>query len=243
MTDATLHKLGGNGPDILLIHGFASDRLSWLALTPKLFTLGTIWAVEYGGHGTAGNDVGDGSITDLANAIELRTKKKLKSPIIVGHSLGGAIALHLTARCILEPSGVVLLAPAGLGSSLNISFIEKLTEVDDGAAAHNLLRMLVKRKHLITRRIADAFVDSLGDVARRSALQTITASLKTLAPPPFPPEIPWIVLWGDADPIVSPPVHLPTGFHLLSNVGHLPHVEAIDDVAKAIKNSLVAIEK
>ena len=85
MTDALLHKIGGEGPDILLIHGFGADRLSWLALAPKLFQFGTIWAIEYGAHGAAGNDVGDGSLTDLAAAIEAKVKKELKSPIIVGH--------------------------------------------------------------------------------------------------------------------------------------------------------------
>ena len=61
MSAAVLHKLGGSGPDILLIHGFGSDRLSWLATAPKMFQLGTIWAVEYAGHGMAGNDIGDAS--------------------------------------------------------------------------------------------------------------------------------------------------------------------------------------
>ena len=224
----------------MLIHGFASDRSSWLALTPKLFKLGTIWAIEYGGHGNAGNNVGDGSLTDLGNAIEFEIKRELKSPIIVGHSLGGTLALDLTARSFLNSAGLVLLAPAGLGSYFDNSFIEKLTEVEDGATAHDLLKRLVVRQNLITRRMADAFVESVGDVVRRSALRTIAASLKTITAPPFPKEIPWTVLWGDSDYVTSPPTQLPAGFHLLTNVGHLPHIEAIDNVVEAIKNCLNA---
>ena len=46
MSDAALHRLGGEGPDVLLIHGFGADRLSWLALAPQLFPLATVWALS-----------------------------------------------------------------------------------------------------------------------------------------------------------------------------------------------------
>ena len=39
MSAAALHRLGGEGPDVLLIHGFGADRFSWLALAPQLFPL------------------------------------------------------------------------------------------------------------------------------------------------------------------------------------------------------------
>lgn len=235
MTDALLHKIGGEGPDILLIHGFGADRLSWLALAPKLFQFGTIWAIEYGAHGAAGNDVGDGSLTDLAAAIEAKVKKELKSPIIVGHSLGGTLALFLISRGFVVSSGLVLLAPAGFGKTLDISFIRKLPEVVDGAAAHELLKQLVVRKNLITKRMADAFVETLENTQRRTALQAIANTLKKATPPPLPPDIPNIILWGDSDEVLSPPLNPPTEVKLLSNVGHLPHVEAVEDVVKAIQ--------
>jgi len=235
MTDALLHKIGGEGPDILLIHGFGADRLSWLALAPKLFQFGTIWAIEYGAHGAAGNDVGDGSLTDLAAAIEAKVKKELKSPIIVGHSLGGTLALSLISRGFVVSSGLVLLAPAGFGKSLDISFIRKLPEVVDGAAAHELLKQLVVRKNLITKRMADAFVETLENTQRRTALQAIANTLKKATPPALPPDIPNIILWGDSDEVLSPPLNPTTEVKLLSNVGHLPHVEAVEDVVKAIQ--------
>ena len=70
MTDVVLHRLGGEGPDVLLIHGFAADWLSWLAVAPQMFETATLWAVEYAGHGGAGNDAGDGTPQALAAAIE-----------------------------------------------------------------------------------------------------------------------------------------------------------------------------
>ncbi|MGB1471405.1 MAG: hypothetical protein ACPG74_08910, partial [Candidatus Puniceispirillaceae bacterium] len=130
---------------------------------------------------------------------------------------------------------LVLLAPAGFGKTLDISFIRKLPEVVDGAAAHELLKQLVVRKNLITKRMADAFVETLENTQRRTALQAIANTLKKATPPPLPPDIPNIILWGDSDEVLSPPLNPPTEVKLLSNVGHLPHVEAVEDVVKAIQ--------
>ena len=46
MSDVALHRLGGDGPDLLFIHGFGADGLSWLAVAPQLFDLASVWAVE-----------------------------------------------------------------------------------------------------------------------------------------------------------------------------------------------------
>ena len=241
MSAAALHRLGGEGPDILFIHGFGADRLSWLALAPKLFPFGTVWAVEYAGHGMAGNDVGEGNPSDLSRAIAAQINGRLAAPLVVGHSLGGTVALHLAARDDMDVSGLVLLAPAGLTELPAPSFIDALPELTDGAAAHDLLKQLVTREVLMTRRMADAFVDSLDDPARRNALRTIAAALKSAPPPPFPPDSPFKVLWGDADAILPPPTQPLAGMRLLSNVGHLLHVEAAGDVADTVKEYLAVV--
>ena len=85
----------------------------------------------------------------------------------------------------------------------------------------------------------DAFVETLADETRRAALRTIAASLKSDAVPVlFPPACPCTVMWGASDAIVPPP-NVPTkGLRMLPNVGHLPHVEAVSEVASAVKELL-----
>ena len=97
MTDLALHRLGGEEPDILFIHGFGADRLSWLAVAPQLFGEAIVLAAEYAGHGTAGNDVGDGAPATIAAAIADEIGGRLTRPLVVRHSLGGTLALHLAA--------------------------------------------------------------------------------------------------------------------------------------------------
>lgn len=241
MTDAVLHRLGGAGPDVLLIHGFGGDRMSWLAIAPQLFPIATVWAVEYGGHGAAGNNVGDGSAATLAAAIEAEIKGRVTRPLVVGHSLGGAVSLVLAARGVIDPSGLVLLAPAGVTDIPDGPFIDQLPELVEVEAALELLQQLVVRKVLITRRMAEAFVHSLADDGRREALRRIAAAVKAEgAPPPFPPEVPFIALWGGADRIVPPPVRPTQGLRMLPDVGHIPQVEAVGEVVEAIKERLEA---
>lgn len=238
MTDAALHRLGGRGPDVLLINGFGGDRLSWLAVAPQLFERASVWAVEFGGHGAAGNDVADGSAPALCAAIEAEAEGRLTRPLVVGHSLGGTLALHLAARGTLDPAGLVLLAPAGVGKGPDLAFIEALPELDDGAAALELLQRLVVRKVLITRRMADAFVASLAGEGRREALRTIASAARTASPAPFPPEIPFTILWGASDGIVPPPDVPTPGLRMLPDTGHMPQVEAAAEVVEAISQQL-----
>ena len=59
MTDLALNRLGDEEPDILFIHGFCADRLSWLALASQLFGEAIVRAAEYAGRvGLAGAAAG-----------------------------------------------------------------------------------------------------------------------------------------------------------------------------------------
>ena len=242
MTDLALHRLGGEGPDVLFIHGFGADRLGWLAGAPQLFGEASVWAVEYAGHGTAGNDAGDGGPATIAAAIADEIEDRLSRPLVVGHSLGGTLALHLAAVMPERLAGLVLLAPAALAAGIDDSFIAVIPELYDPDEALDVLRRLVCRKVLITPRMAGAVVAGLSPPERRAALRQIAGALETSAPPPFPPLVPFEVIWGGEDEILAPPDPAFLDMQLVDGVGHMPHVEAAGDVIAAIRRRLGAAE-
>ena len=242
MTDLALHRLGGEGPDILFIHGFGADRLGWLAVAPQLFDEASVWAVEYAGHGTAGNDAGDGAPATIAAAIADEIGDRLTRPLVVGHSLGGTLALHLAAAMPEGLAGLVLLAPAALAAGIDDSFIAAIPELDDPDEALDVLRRLVCRKVLITPRMAGAVVAGLSPPGRRAALRQIAGALETSKPPPFPPLVPFEVIWGSVDEILAPPDPALPDMQLVDGVGHMPHIEAAGDVIAAIRRGLGTAE-
>ena len=95
---AKLIRAGGkdDAPPILFIHGYGADHLTWAFLAPAFTASHCVWTLDLPGHGDAGNNVADGSVETLAQSVWQAVEGKISKPVtLVGHSLGGAIALDL----------------------------------------------------------------------------------------------------------------------------------------------------
>lgn len=97
---------GGSGPDVLLLHGANRNLMDWEVLRPHLAGLRLV-AMDLRGHGLSGtpphNDYGfDGLLADVDAVCK---RFGLTSPVVVGHSLGGAIAVRCAAT--KRASGII----------------------------------------------------------------------------------------------------------------------------------------
>ncbi len=237
---ARLTHIGGEGPPLALIHGFGANRLSFLSLLAMLRVPAAFHAVELPGHGEAGAVSGDAGPAALADQVA-GVLAALPAPMpVVGHSLGGAVALELAARHPGLVSRLVLIAPAGWGRSLDAGFLRGLPEVGDADAAQSLLeRLVVKPRHIPKDFGAQVFHALTAE--RRADLRRI-AEAALAAPEPPLPDVPTTLIWGEDDRInpSDPGRRYPENItpYVVQGAGHLPHMEKPGDTAAIIARAL-----
>ena len=105
---------GGDGRDIVLFHGGGDNVASWTALGPRLAALGHVVAYDQAGHGRSDDPRPGEEFDPLGDALAVleatTTAGADGGPILVGHSFGGAVALHLAAD---GHAGALLLLDGG----------------------------------------------------------------------------------------------------------------------------------
>src|SRR3981081_2872710 len=111
----------GEGPVLLLIHGIASDSEAWRAALPLLARGATVIAPDLPGHGASGKGPGDYSLGSLASMLrDLLVKLGHERATLVGHSLGGGVAMQFAYMYPERTERLVLVSSGGLGRTVNI---------------------------------------------------------------------------------------------------------------------------
>jgi pimeloyl-ACP methyl ester carboxylesterase len=111
------YLVGGEGEPLVLVHGLGGAAANWLALAPLLLPGRRLLVPELPGHGGSSPLPAAPSLNPYADRISLLLEREgLARAPLVGHSLGGAIALRLAIRRPELVSGLVLAAGAGISS-------------------------------------------------------------------------------------------------------------------------------
>jgi len=90
----TVSRGPADSPTLILVHGAGGNRLHWPAELRRL-PGATVYTLDLPGHGRSGGR-GCDTIGDYAETVvEFLDTLEIEQPIIVGHSMGSAIALTL----------------------------------------------------------------------------------------------------------------------------------------------------
>ena len=90
------YRMAGAGPTILLIHGIAGSSTTWRAVMPALADHYTVIAPDLLGHGHSAKPRGDYSLGAYASGVrDLLVVLGHERVTLVGHSLGGGVAMQL----------------------------------------------------------------------------------------------------------------------------------------------------
>jgi len=224
LSQHTIHyNVQGTGPNVLLIHGWASSLRMWERPMSRLASEGfRAWAIDLPGHGESTPLAalnGGYSIPNLTDAVEAFAERMdIRQTSLVGHSMGGAIALDMAAsrRRPDAMRTLVLVAPVvsgRLGLALHLLFDFEIGRwLLELAQRHNALARLGKLSMLgapwLSHARRAALRRDVQDLAR-TAPQAIIGGLQAVINFDFSdrlPEIrtPALVIVGARDRTVPP---------------------------------------
>jgi pyruvate dehydrogenase E2 component (dihydrolipoamide acetyltransferase) len=234
----------GEGPPVLFIHGFGGDLYSWQFNQEALAENHVTYALDLPGHGGSTKDLGSGQadVGALAAAvIDFTDAKKIAKAHLVGHSLGGAIALDLALNHPERVASATLVCSAALGPEINMTYIDGFMQARRRKQLQPVLEMLVADPAMVSREMIE-------EVLKYKRLDGVEAALNRIAGDAFAGgrqaleltgrlgelTVPVQVIWGKADQIlpVSHAEGLPASVSvtLLDDAGHMVHMEKAAEV-------------
>ncbi|WP_273728174.1 acetoin dehydrogenase dihydrolipoyllysine-residue acetyltransferase subunit [Brucella gallinifaecis] len=236
---------------VVLIHGFAADLNSWRGLFAGASLGHPILALDLPGHGNSPRVVPE-SIDDIAASVEATLASLgVTSCLLVGHSLGGAVATVTAARGVVDVRSLLLISSGGLGPQVNGAFITGLVSAKSEASIVPWLKLLVADESHLTRPFVNATVAQAADSELRNTQEAIGArffadstqtfevrsSIASLA-------IPVRLIFGAEDRVI-PVAHahgLPgkVGVHIFAGCGHMPQIEERIAVLQILKECAAA---
>jgi pimeloyl-ACP methyl ester carboxylesterase len=115
------YRLAGSGPVLVLIHGITSSSRTWERVLPALAEHHTVLAPDLLGHGESAKPRGDYSLGAYASGVrDLMIALGLTPATVVGHSLGGGIAMQLAYQFPERIERLALVSSGGLGREVNL---------------------------------------------------------------------------------------------------------------------------
>src|SRR5439155_15263051 len=214
----------GDGPTVLFIHGLLGSRRNWTHLVDTLDADHRVLAPDLFGHGASAKPMGDYSLgAHAATLRDLLDQLGIDRVTLVGHSLGGGIAMQC---CYLFPERVerlVLVSSGGLGRA--VSPLLRSATIPGAEWVLPLLasgwvreraeavgRMLARVGYRPSSDATEAWsgFTSLGDADSRRAFLATTRSVidpggQTVTAHdhlPMAIEIPTLVVWGTRDRMI-----------------------------------------
>ena len=250
---AICYRTAGEGPALLLVHGIAGRADNWDVVIPALAKTHTVIAPDLPGHGLSGKPPGDYSIGALANAMrDLLVLLDHESATVVGHSLGGGVAMQFAYQFPERCNRLVLVSSGGLGQDVSLILraaalpgADLFLSLTAGAAqsvgsrigaafgaigfrpAPDIAEVARGFASLADRETRMAFLSTLRSVIGTNGQRVDASNRLYLAA-----DMPTLIMWGDKDPII-PASHgekahalMPgSRLHLFPGAGHMPHVD------------------
>jgi pimeloyl-ACP methyl ester carboxylesterase len=259
-------RVAGSGPALLLIHGVGDNSSTWEAVHALLAQRFTVIAPDLLGHGESDKPRADYSLAAFANGMrDLLAVLGIKRVTVVGHSLGGGVAMQFAYQYPQLVERIVLVSTGGVTQDVSVGL--RLAAMPMGSEALAMLRVpgalpalqLVGRaagKVLGCTKFGRDLPDGLRLLARLKEPAALSAFSRTLRAVVdghgqlvtmldrsyLMQSIPVQVIWGEDD-LVIPVSHariahaaIPgSRLAIFANSGHMPHHDHPDRFVETLE--------
>ncbi len=263
--DKVAYRDEGDGETLLLIHGMAGSSDSWRSVLPQLSKKYRVIAPDLLGHGQSDKPrISDYSLGAFAVWLrDLLDELGVSQATVVGHSLGGGVAMQFVYQHPDYVKRLVLISSGGLGP--DVGLILRLLSAPGAElvlpvvapkfvlTAGNKLRSWLGAAGIQSPRGAEIWsaYSSLSDPAtRQSFLRTLRSvvdyrgqAVSAVSKLGLREQLPIMAIWGERDDIIpvdhahaAHKVRPDVRLELLPNVGHFAQVEAPNEVVELIED-------
>lgn len=246
----------GSGPAVVLLHGYGDSSDGWRRAVPALLRHHRVIAIDLPGFGRSLHPRPHADLAGYYSDFfaDLAKQLRIERTAVVGHSLGGALALTIALKRPHNVDRLVLIAPAGLGDAapwwwhaiagthVNWQAMLTLPNPLAGRVIRNGMRSFLRQRLVYDVRnlehLIEEFVDKHGGRKQLATLIETGRSLiagydgTLLARARDELEMPTTVVWGEQDRLADP-AHASAfaaavphaDIHLLERCGHYPQME------------------
>ncbi|MDT5176886.1 MAG: hypothetical protein QOJ95_1084 [Mycobacterium sp.] len=260
--DRVAYRDEGSGEVLLLIHGMAGSSDAWRELIPRLAKSYRVVAPDLLGHGQSTKPRGDYSLGAFAVWLrDVLDELGIARATIVGHSLGGGVAMQFIYQHPDYCDRVILISSGGLGNDVGFilrllsapgaEFVLPIIAPSPVLKAGNKIGSWFTSAGMRAPRASEIWraYSSFSDRATRDAfLRTLRSvvdyrgqAVSALNRLHVRAELPTLAIWGEDDEIIpvehgyaAQAARPGSRLEVLPGVGHFAHVEAPNEVADII---------
>ena len=246
------YRRAGSGPALLLLHGITDSSATWEGVAPSLSEHFTLIAPDLLGHGESATPRGDYSLGAHASGVrDVLTALGIERVTVVGHSLGGGIAMQFAYQFPERCERLVLVSSGGLGREVHLLLraaalpgadyvLPALTStglMTVGRVAGGLLKRVRLAPSEDMQVLAQGFASLDNAGSRQAFLHTVRAVIEPSGQRVSAQDrlslaglLPSLIVWGERDSII-PVEHgaaaheaMPgSRFEVFPGAGHMPH--------------------
>jgi pimeloyl-ACP methyl ester carboxylesterase len=263
-----VYRIAGSGPPVVLIHGMLNSSRHWRSVALSLASEYTVLAPDLIGHGDSAAPRGDYSLGAHAASIrDLMAAIGIDRATIVGHSLGGGVAMQFFYQFPQRIDRLVLVSSGGLGRDVSPMLRTAALPGVAGllSAIHpRLLATLWALGRRLRERGVGVYLQAIARAlqplenadARAAFLHTLRSVIDVHGQRVSATDrlylleaIPTLIVWGERDHTIpiehgrSAHAAIPgSSFRTLARAAHFPHLEDPDGLSALLGEFIAATE-